>query len=261
MTNPYRVLQVDPSAEPEVIEAAYRRLVRKYHPDINTAPAAQARMRDLIEAYAIVRDPARRAVFDRRQGPWSRWRRLWRRTVRPPGPASGPPLNVPEDEWRGRPPCMRHAGWPAVGKCHVCKRPLCASCASLVRPAGCAPCVWRRGRRVQLRAAGSIAGFAVAFGLALALTLGTIRLPLAVALLAAYVVSATALGIAVMAGRMWRAGWQDEPRDQDLGFAFLAWLGLLIGWVATPVLLVKMARDVDRGGRLAAIAAAALMEA
>ena len=31
----YRVLQVDPSADPDVIEAAYKRLARKYHPDHN----------------------------------------------------------------------------------------------------------------------------------------------------------------------------------------------------------------------------------
>ncbi|NLD43706.1 MAG: J domain-containing protein, partial [Chloroflexi bacterium] len=34
----YRILQVDPQAEPEVIEAAYRRLARMYHPDVNNAP-------------------------------------------------------------------------------------------------------------------------------------------------------------------------------------------------------------------------------
>src|SRR5215469_17770307 len=72
--NPYKVLQVDPSAEQEVIEAAYRRLVRKYHPDVNSAPAAEAKMRELIDAYAVVRDPARRAEFDRRRGPWTRLR-------------------------------------------------------------------------------------------------------------------------------------------------------------------------------------------
>ena len=38
ITNPYKVLQVDPEAEDEVIEAAYRRLARKYHPDVATVP-------------------------------------------------------------------------------------------------------------------------------------------------------------------------------------------------------------------------------
>jgi hypothetical protein len=262
--NPYKVLQVDPSAEQEVIEAAYRRLVRKYHPDVNSAPAAEGRMKELIEAYAIVRDPARRAEFDRRRAPWTRFRvrrREWTPPRSEPASTPGRPLNGAESESRDRPPCSRHPAWPAVGTCHVCGGALCGPCASLVQPSGCAPCVWRRARRAQVRAIGAIAGFALAFALVLATAIGTIRAPLIVALAAAYLVSATALGIAVMAGRMWRSGWQDEPRDMDLGVTFLVWVGLLIGWVGAPVLLAKMASDVGRGGRLAAIASDALMQA
>ena len=33
--NYYKILQIDPSAEPEVVQAAYRRLAQKYHPDAN----------------------------------------------------------------------------------------------------------------------------------------------------------------------------------------------------------------------------------
>jgi len=263
-SNPYKVLQVDPSAEQEVIEAAYRRLVRKYHPDVNSAPAAEAKMRELIDAYAIVRDPVRRAAFDRGRAPWTRLRPRGRWPWSPgtprPAPASRP-LNGTEAERSGRPSCSRHPGHPSIGTCHVCGSALCGSCASLVQPAGCAPCVWRRARRVQIRAAGAIVGFTAAFGLVLAMAVATVRAPLAVALLTAYLVSATALGITVMAGRMWRSGWHDEPRDMDLGVTFLVWIGLLIGWVGAPVLLAKMASDVGRGGRLAAIAADALMHA
>jgi hypothetical protein len=259
------VLQVDPSAEREVIEAAYRRLVRKYHPDVNSAPEAGARMKELIEAYAIVRDPVRRAEFDRRRAPWTRLRVRWPREWTPPRSGSpspsGGPLNGGAETANDRPSCSRHAGWPAVGACHVCGGALCGSCASLVQPSGCAPCVWRRARRAQLRAIGAIVGFAVAFALVLAMAIGTIRAPLVAALVAAYLVSATALGITVMAGRMWRSGWQDEPRDMDLGVTFLVWVGLLIGWVGAPVLLAKMASDVGRGSRLAAIASDALMQA
>jgi DnaJ domain len=259
------VLQVDPSAEQEVIEAAYRRLVRKYHPDVNPAPAAGGKMKELIEAYSVVRDPVRRAEFDRRRAPWTRVRLRWPRawTAPRPGPSPAPagrPLHE-RAEPAGGPACSRHPGRPSVGTCHVCGGALCGACASLVQPAGCPPCVWRRARRVQLRAIGAIAGFAVAFALVLAMGVATVRAPLLVALLAAYLVSATALGITVMAGRMWRSGWQDEPRDMDLGVTFLVWIGLVIGWVGAPVLLAKMASDVGRGGRLAAIASDALMQA
>jgi hypothetical protein len=61
----YRVLQVDPRADAEVLEAAYRRLARKYHPDVSSAPDAEARMRELNDAYATLRDPVRRASYDR----------------------------------------------------------------------------------------------------------------------------------------------------------------------------------------------------
>jgi cell division protein FtsX len=121
--------------------------------------------------------------------------------------------------------------------------------------------VWRRARRAQIRALGAIAGFVLAFAFVLAMAMGTLQAPVAVALAAAYLISATALGVAVTAGRMWRSGWQDEPQDMDLGVTFLVWIGLLIGWVSAPVVLVKMVRDVGRGGRLAARAGEALMEA
>ncbi len=61
----YKVLQIDPSAEPEVITAAYRRLALKYHPDTNPAPDAHSRMQEINEAYEILHDPAKREQYDR----------------------------------------------------------------------------------------------------------------------------------------------------------------------------------------------------
>lgn len=50
----YKILQVHLTAEPEVIKAAYERLARKYHPDVNSSPAALARMKELNEAYEVL---------------------------------------------------------------------------------------------------------------------------------------------------------------------------------------------------------------
>ena len=61
----YAVLQVDPAAEQEVIEAAYRRLSRKYHPDVNSSPEASERMRAINQAYATLNTPGRRSIYDR----------------------------------------------------------------------------------------------------------------------------------------------------------------------------------------------------
>lgn len=61
----YEILQVSPNAEPEVIKAAYRRLARKYHPDIDKSPEAAERMKEINAAYDILSDPAKRAAYDR----------------------------------------------------------------------------------------------------------------------------------------------------------------------------------------------------
>jgi hypothetical protein len=61
----YAILQVSPDAEREVIDAAYRRLARKYHPDVYTEGDAAERMRQLNEAYEILGDPGKRAEYDR----------------------------------------------------------------------------------------------------------------------------------------------------------------------------------------------------
>src|SRR5436309_8277158 len=67
--DPYKVLQVDPEAEDEVIQAAYRRLAQKYHPDV-AGPEGVARMTAINVAWELLRDPARRAAHDRtRRGP------------------------------------------------------------------------------------------------------------------------------------------------------------------------------------------------
>jgi|GEM_PF-2654690 len=60
----YAILEIDASAEPEVVEAAYRALVRKYHPDVSSATDAETRIRALNAAYAVLRDPAQRAAYD-----------------------------------------------------------------------------------------------------------------------------------------------------------------------------------------------------
>jgi curved DNA-binding protein CbpA len=63
--DPYKVLQVDPEAEDEVIQAAYRRLARKYHPDVAPDAESAARMTAINAAWDLLGDPIRRAVHDR----------------------------------------------------------------------------------------------------------------------------------------------------------------------------------------------------
>jgi curved DNA-binding protein CbpA len=65
LPDPYKVLQVDPEAEREIIEAAYKRLARKYHPDVSVEPDSIEKMVQINQAWEQLRDPVRRAAVDR----------------------------------------------------------------------------------------------------------------------------------------------------------------------------------------------------
>ena len=88
----YSILGVSPTAEDVVIRAAYRALMRHYHPDTNPNPEAQRRAQEIASAFAVLRDPAQRAEYDAgRRGPV-----LWAEEELPMPPA--------------RPPAMRSIG-------------------------------------------------------------------------------------------------------------------------------------------------------
>jgi curved DNA-binding protein CbpA len=61
----YRVLQVDPSADPDVIQAAYRVLARKLHPDL---VGDEGGMKALNAAWEVLHDSKRRERYDRERG-------------------------------------------------------------------------------------------------------------------------------------------------------------------------------------------------
>lgn len=94
----YKTLQVDPEADPEVIQAAYRRLARKYHPDVVTGPGAAAKMVAINRAWALLEDPDSRAAYDRERA--DRAAREKRRTT---GQAVGRPDDA-EGARSGQPP-------------------------------------------------------------------------------------------------------------------------------------------------------------
>jgi DnaJ-class molecular chaperone len=62
------VLQVDQEAERDVIEAAFKRLAFRYHPDRSPTPEAAGKMREILEARDILLDEVRRAAYDRSLG-------------------------------------------------------------------------------------------------------------------------------------------------------------------------------------------------
>ena len=60
----YEILQLHPSAEPDVMQAAHRRLALRYHPDRNSSPEAAGMMLRVNYAYGILSDPELRAAYD-----------------------------------------------------------------------------------------------------------------------------------------------------------------------------------------------------
>lgn len=60
----YELLGVDRQASGEEIQRAYRRLARRYHPDVNKDPGAEERFKDVSEAYDVLSDPDARARYD-----------------------------------------------------------------------------------------------------------------------------------------------------------------------------------------------------
>lgn len=65
MKDPYEVLGIDRNAGEADIKKAYRRLARKYHPDVNPGDtSAQKRFQEIASAYEILKDPDRRRLYD-----------------------------------------------------------------------------------------------------------------------------------------------------------------------------------------------------
>jgi curved DNA-binding protein CbpA len=61
----YEILGVGPTASPDEIHSAYRRLARQYHPDVNSGPDARTRFDELSSAYEVLHDPQQRSRYDR----------------------------------------------------------------------------------------------------------------------------------------------------------------------------------------------------
>jgi curved DNA-binding protein len=66
----YQALGVDRSAGQDEIQRAYRRLARRFHPDLNKDPGAEERFKDINEAYEVLSDPKKRARYDRYGAQW-----------------------------------------------------------------------------------------------------------------------------------------------------------------------------------------------
>ena len=70
----YSTLGVARDAPADEIRSAYRKLARKYHPDVSKEADAEARFKDIGEAHEVLRDPEKRAAYDAAGSQWERQR-------------------------------------------------------------------------------------------------------------------------------------------------------------------------------------------
>jgi hypothetical protein len=237
----YAVLQVSEHADPEVIDAAYRALARKWHPDVNAEPGAADHMRAINEAYHVLRDPERRARYDREQprGPvsQSRWEPPDEGSAQEepdPGGRAGPPPRGPPPR-RAPPPvreaCSLHDEMEAVAECARCGGLLCRACVEF---GDCPTCAEEEAARRQVwmgvRAVGAlVAGWSIA-----AVVTWALGKPLQSS---AGVIAIVGLWIAVTI-----QGWSVlRDRTGELGNSLF--LALLLSPVLAPVIVVVGARD------------------
>jgi curved DNA-binding protein len=66
----YKILGVPRDASPDDVKHAYRRLARKYHPDVSKEPDAEARFKEVNEANEVLKDPEKRAAYDALGDQW-----------------------------------------------------------------------------------------------------------------------------------------------------------------------------------------------
>ena len=79
----YKILGVDRKADDKTIKSAYRRLARKYHPDVAKTKDATERFKEVSEAYEVLSDPEKRRRYDSLGPDWQRY------TQAPPGAPPG----------------------------------------------------------------------------------------------------------------------------------------------------------------------------
>ena len=80
----YETLGVARDAAPDDIKQAYRKLARKYHPDVSKEPDAEARFKELGEANEVLKDPEKRAAYDQAGSQWERQRQGGQQDFQPP---------------------------------------------------------------------------------------------------------------------------------------------------------------------------------
>jgi curved DNA-binding protein len=91
----YKVLGVGRDADADQIKRKYRKLARKHHPDVNNDQGAEARFKEISEAYQVLKDPEKRKAYDQFGADWAsgqkqqQYKEQYRHHYQPPGGEAG----------------------------------------------------------------------------------------------------------------------------------------------------------------------------
>ena len=96
----YKIMGVPRDASHEEIKRAYRKLARKYHPDVSKDPDAEEKFKELGEAYEVLKDPKKRQAYDQLGQRWQHGQEF----RPPPGWAAGFDLGTGDFAAAGRSP-------------------------------------------------------------------------------------------------------------------------------------------------------------
>ncbi|HEC21740.1 MAG TPA: J domain-containing protein [Chloroflexi bacterium] len=72
----YKILGVSENADQKQIKKAFRKLARKYHPDVSSSPEAEEKFKEINEAYEVLSDPEKRAKYDQLRRSYQQWQRM-----------------------------------------------------------------------------------------------------------------------------------------------------------------------------------------
>jgi curved DNA-binding protein len=73
----YKILGVDKKASKDEIKKAYRKLARKYHPDVNPGDkSSEERFKEINEAYQVLSDEEKREKYNRFGSQWQQYQRV-----------------------------------------------------------------------------------------------------------------------------------------------------------------------------------------